>query len=155
MNMVCELRSGIKGDSEHQASRADFVNKVYCEACNENGLKICSPDDFTAWKDYLDGKIGEAELEVRVKDELSSLSKMFQKYTVIDGKASLEKEKENRAHRAKQANTIYKSACSEHHLEECFFGDFLNWSRYVEGSISESEFAEIVRAEAIKLSEAE
>lgn len=153
MNMACELRNVIQGGSENQADRADFANRIYCEVCQENGVKICSLENFTAWKDYLEGKIGESEFEVRAKEELSSFSKVFQKYTVVaEDKSPTEREEEKRREKAGRAANIYKSACREHGLSECFFNNFLAWSRYIEGSMTESEFSELVNKEAGELS---
>jgi hypothetical protein len=67
-------------------------------------------------------------------------SQTFGKYiNGKDGKQFSEEEKQKRD-RAKKANRIYKQVCEDIGLKACFFSNFGEWSEYVDGRMSESEF---------------
>ncbi len=59
-------------------------------------------------------------------------------------------EKEQRRKRAKRANEIFRAISRDAGLDSSFFDKFLIWSDYVEGKLSEEEYAEKVREEVEK-----
>lgn len=57
--------------------------------------------------------------------------------------------------RAKRANKIYKQACDQAGLQSCFFNNFVHWSDYVGGKISEDKFREETASIARQMAESE
>jgi len=148
---VSKLPEGtIALDGVHRALRA---NGLYSKICEENGLKIVSWQSFEAWKEYVDGKIDESQLNSRAKVELEELARTFGKYVVADKDNEhkhLQKENE-KLERAKQANKIYRRVCAETGMKVSFFQDFSSWSDFVEGKITETEFYQRARSEVEKM----
>lgn len=129
--------------TEVQRQRVIQANKVYCKACEENGIKVCSWENFTGWKDYVDGRINESQLSAIAEDELKQFRETFGKYTVVSNEPSSETDEEAlKLERSKLANKIYRKVCTDSGLSFCFFKNFSTWSDYVQGKIGESEFLE-------------
>ncbi|MDR3568729.1 MAG: hypothetical protein P4L43_11945 [Syntrophobacteraceae bacterium] len=42
--------------------------------------------------------------------------------------------------RAKKAGRIYRKVCEDLRLDACFFSNFVEWTEYVEGRMSDDEF---------------
>ena len=151
-NMACSMANLPPVMTDAQRERAIFANKVYCKACQENRLKICSWDNFSAWRDYVDGKIGETELAEKAQDELKSFTETFRKYTIVSEEESRGTEREDlRRGRAKHANDIYRKVCVDSGLSHCFFKNFSDWTDYVDGGIGEAEFVEKARAQVDRM----
>jgi hypothetical protein len=133
---------------EAREKREAQASEFYCSECRKSGMKVSSWQDFDAWLEYVDGSIGDTQLEERAKSEIAQFSKVFGKYLIIerDDQKHSDEEEEKRK-RAKRANKIYKQVCADAGLTVCFFHGFLSWSDYVEGKISEAEFYEKARAE--------
>jgi hypothetical protein len=132
------------GSREERVVRA---NEIYREICRITGLKVSEWQDFPAWAEYVDGKIGETQLGEKAKTELEQFSRSFGKYVVIQTEDHKHEEEEETKKRAKQANKIYRMMCREAGLMVCFFHDFTSWSEYVEGKIDDAEFTERVKRE--------
>jgi hypothetical protein len=133
--------------------RATQAYDFYFELCGEVGLKVVSWQDFQAWKDYVDGRINETQLDSEARLELHELARSFGKYIVVDKneeRKHLEEEEEQRQ-RAKQANQIYRRVCSEVGFKLSFFQDFKSWSDYVEGRITEAEFYDRAKTEVNRM----
>ena len=134
--------------------RASMANGLYSQICEENGLKVVSWQSFEAWKEYVDGKIDESQLNSKARAELEELSRDFGKYVVANKDEEhkhLQDEKE-KLERAKQANRIYRQVCAETGMKVSFFQDFSSWSDFVEGKITENEFYQRARSEVEKMS---
>jgi len=137
--------------TEVRASQAD---EFYCSECQKSGLKVSSWQDFSAYMEFVDGKIEEAQLSERAKTEMLQFYKDFGKYLVIEKEDSKHSdEEEERKKRAKRATKIYKEICKENGLTVCFFHGFISWSEYVEGKIGETEFYERARSEVGRMAE--
>ena len=137
--------------AESKKKRAGRANEIYGETCKESGVKISAWEDFPAWADFVDGKIGEVQLKERAKTELEQFSSTFGKYVVIEKEDLKHAEEDERKKRAKQANKIYRKMCNDAGMTFCFFHDFNTWSQYVEGKLDDTEFAERVKTEMAKL----
>lgn len=154
MKTACNVTDLPEAMNDIERERAVYANKVYCKACDENGIKICSWENFSAWKEYVDGNIGEEQLVEKAEEELKTFSDTFKKYTVPkEEDLSASKQKEMEQSRVKQANKTYKRLCVESGLNLCFFKDFSSWKDYVHGSLSEAEFVEKAREEAKKMAD--
>jgi hypothetical protein len=153
VNRACDHSNVPEEMSEVQKERAIHANKVFCKACEENGLKVCSWENFSAWKEFVDGKIGENQLVEQAEDELKQFRDTFQKYTIVSSEEvdQTSKEKDVRNERAKLANKLYKKACTDSGMNNCFFKDFGTWSDYVHGKIGETEFLEKAEMEVKKM----
>lgn len=138
--------------SEAEKERADKANQVFRKACEERGLKVSAWQDFSAWKQYVEGEIGEAQLSDKVKEELEDFTKSFGKYMVVEKQEDKAAKKEDeKRERARLATAIYKKVCAETGMKLCFFNNFGVWSDFVEGKIGEMEFTEKARQESAKL----
>ncbi|MGV8074919.1 MAG: hypothetical protein AB2L11_10240 [Syntrophobacteraceae bacterium] len=154
MKTPSEVTNFSKAMSNIERDRAVFANKVYCKACDENCIKICSWENNPAWREFVDGRIDEDQLVKKAEEELKSFSETFKKYTVVrEEDLSVSKQKDVERERAKIANKIYKRLCTEFALTPCFFKDFANWNDFVHGNISEGEFVAKAKEEAEKMAE--
>jgi hypothetical protein len=139
---------------EEREDRADQANEFCGDECRKNRMKVSSWKDFTAWKEYVDGKISDTQLAEKAKMEIAEFSRVFGKYIVIEkAEDKHSDEEEEKKKRAKRANKIYREVCAETNLNVCFFHGFISWSDYVEGRITESEFYERARAEIKQMAE--
>lgn len=140
--------SGV-GRTSNDIQRALRANGLYSEICAENGLKVVAWYTFEAWKEYVDGKIDESQLNSKAKVELEELSRTFGKYVVADKDDEQKnlREKKEKLDRARQANRIYRKVCAEAGVQVSFFQDFSSWSDFVEGKISEADFYQRAREE--------
>ena len=140
-----EHEEAVKSERE----RTIRANEVCRKACEERGVKVASWHHFQAWKEYVDGKIGDSQLTDKARSEMEQFSGSFGIYLVIERKEDPDqlKKEEEKKKRAKQANQIYRKVCQEAGIKVCFFNDFGSWSNYVEGKITESEFYEKAKLE--------
>jgi len=128
--------------------RATQANEFYCKECRESGLKVSTWQDFSAYLEFVDGKIEETQFAEKAKTEMLQFYKDFGKYLVIEKEENKHsEEEEERKKRAKRATKIYKEICRESNMTVCFFQGFISWSEYVEGKITEAEFYERARSE--------
>ncbi len=132
-----------------RAERIIRANELYTQACEERGVNFAAWHRFQAWKEYVEGTIGEGQLGDRAKVEMSDLLKSFGKYVVIDSKAESKgaEEKEEKRKRARKANEIYRKVCKDVGVGLFFFEDFSSWSDFVEGKMNEEEFYKRARME--------
>jgi hypothetical protein len=138
----------MKEETEDRAGQAD---EVYCEACEENGVKVSSWQEFDAWKEYVDGKIDEQILADKAETELAEFTKSFGKYLVIEKEDPTPSENGEKKERVKRANRIYRKLCDATGLTFCFLNGFGAWSDFVDGKISEVEFLEKAKLEVEKM----
>lgn len=142
----------LEGLIDMEKERAIKANEVYRKVCEERGIKVSSWQDFSAWKEYVNGEIGETQFTEKVKTELEDFAKSFGKYMVVEKKdTTADKEEEDKKDRAKRANAIYKKVCEEAGLSLCFFNNFSTWSDYVKGQIDDSDFAQKAQQEVLKM----
>ncbi|HOV85144.1 MAG TPA: hypothetical protein PLM79_02210 [Syntrophobacteraceae bacterium] len=135
-----------------EGERAEAANRICCRACDATGVKVSSWEQFDAWKQYVDGKIEEAELTEQARRELDEFSTVFGKYLVIEQEQPKQTDKEaEKKKRARRANAIYREVCREAGLSVYFFHDFLSWSDFVAGNIGESEFYDRARREVMEI----
>jgi hypothetical protein len=153
MNDACFTDNLPKAMKDVEKERALFAKEVYCKACEENGIKVCTFESFPGWREYVEGEIGESELSQRAQEELADFRKTFFKYTIIyrEEEQTSRNEDEGKKHRQKAANKIYQKLCKEYGLRQCFFTEFNAWSEYVQGRLGEAEFMERARQEAAKM----
>lgn len=139
--------------SVDEEKRTEMANEVYCKACEESGLKVASWEKFAAWQEYVDGKIDDAQLVERVRQEMEQFADRFGKYLVVEKEDPIpfKKEQEKRE-RARQANKTYKKVCEEAGIDVCFFSNFSTWSEYVQGGMSDADFYDKAKVEVRKLS---
>jgi len=144
-----DLNRPVKSDEE----RTLQANEVCGRACEESGVKVSSWRHFAAWKEYVDGTIGESQLAEKAKTEMEEFSKSFGKYLIVASKddSASSSEEEEKKNRAKRANKIYRKVCSEAGMKVYFFHDLASWIDFVEGKISESEFYERAKLEIGKM----
>ncbi len=142
-------KEGGQGDASVK-SREEKAEKITCRACEESGLKVSSWEDFSAWQDFVDGKITEDELVEKAREELDRFSSKFGKYLVIK-KEEPPREDPDKKKRVKRANKIYKDVCDKGGIELCFFSNFSTWKDFVEGKMDEDEFHEKAKIELEKL----
>jgi len=153
MDKTCHTKDIQANLSEVETERATHANRVYCEACQESGVKNCSWETSPAWQEYVEGKIGESELSDRAKKELQGVSDTFMKYTKLEKglDGSQVREEAILRERAKQANKIYRRVCAESGENNCFFNQFATWSDFVKGNIDEKELDSRAREEIEKM----
>lgn len=137
-----------------EKERAEQAQKLYCDVCEESGLKVSSWQHFDAWKEYVDGKVNETVLAERAETELAEFAKSFGKYLVIEKEDPTPSEDDEKKQRAKRANRIYRKLCEASGLTLCFLSSFSTWSDFVEGRITEEEFLEQAKLEVEKMVQA-
>ena len=137
--------------SEGIEDRAEQAGEVYCEACEEKGIKVSSWQEFDAWKEYVDGKIDEQILADKAETELAEFGKTFGKYLVIEKEDPTPSDGGEKKERVKHANRIYRKLCDATGLTLCFLNGFGTWSDFVDGKISEPEFLEKAKLEVEKM----
>jgi hypothetical protein len=132
---------------EGSEDRAEKAGEAYCEACEGSGVKVSSWQEFDAWQNYVEGEIDESTLTDKAQTELAEFARTFGKYLVIDKKDPTSSDDAEKKQRVKRANGIYRKLCDATGLKLCFFSDFITWSDYVEGKISEQEFLTKAKSE--------
>jgi hypothetical protein len=144
-------RSEEKSMTKEEKERAEQANQVYCEACEEKGIKVSSWKNFDAWNEFVDGAVSETVLTDKAEVELAEFAKRFGKFLVIEKEDPTRSDDTEKKERVKRANRIYRRLCEAAGLTFCFFNNFATWSDYVEGKISESEFLEESNLEVEKM----
>jgi hypothetical protein len=137
--------------TQEQEERSEQAQQVYCDACEESGLKVSSWENFDAWKEFVDGNVDETVLTEKAQTELEEFAKSFGKFLVIDKEDPTHSDDAEKKERAKRANKIYRKLCEAAGLTLCFFNSFSTWSDFVEGRITESEFLEQAKLEIDKM----
>jgi|SRR5208283_255044 len=106
----------------------------------------CSP--------FATGDMGQNPMDEQARRSFElQHSQAFGKYlSDKDGGEKFSEEERMRRERAKKANRIYKKVCEDLHMNACFFNNFGEWSKYVEGKMSDAEFHghAIARAQQMK-----
>lgn len=140
-----------QGLTKEEQERAEQAQKLYCDVCEERGLKVSSWQNFDGWKEYVDGKVNETVLTEKAQEELVEFAKSFGKYLVIEKEDPTTSGDAEKRQRAKRANRIYRKLCEAAGLKLCFLNSFGTWSDFVEGRITESEFLEQAKLEVEKM----
>ncbi|MFP5213508.1 MAG: hypothetical protein ACLGPL_09030 [Acidobacteriota bacterium] len=143
---VRDIPSELNGSQKERAAEA---NRTYCKVCEESGMQTCSWRSLDAWQEFVDGKIGQYQLQEKARNDLRHLGGLSATVEV-----EIITDESLRKNRAKLANRMYRKVCEEAGLGSCFFANFGTWSDYVQGRIGESEFIEGAKLEAQKLIEA-
>ena len=133
--------------------RVKKANKTYCDAHEQEGVKVCSWENMPGWQKFLKGEITETQLSDEAKEELAELDQAFGKYLRNEGDKDLpEPAKDDPlGEKVRIANKIYKKACVDSGKSLCFFKNFATWQQFVHGEIGESEFYERTREEILKI----
>lgn len=148
MNITEKREARIESLPPSQKERAIHAKKTYCRACEEYGVKACSWDSFSGFQDYVNGRIGENELNDRASEDIRNFTQTFGKYTVVEKEEAADPAPESDTKtKARAANKVYKQLCAESGMSGCFFNGFGAWSDYVQGKIDEAEFSEKARME--------
>lgn len=141
-----------EGASATQEERARQADEMYRKLCDELGMRVCSWQEFGAWQEYVEERIGDTQLAEKAKNELQKFSSTFGKYLVVEKAEPVEtEEKAAKKERTKKANKIYKQVCDETGIEVCFFNNFSTWSEYVDGKMDDAEFYEKAKSEMTKI----
>ena len=133
--------------------RVKKANKTYCDAHEQEGVKVCSWENMPGWQKFLKGEITETQLSDEAKEELAELDQAFGKYLRNEEDKDLpELAKEGPlAEKMTIANKIYRKVCVDSGMSLCFFKNFATWQQFVHGEIGESEFYERAREEIRKI----
>ena len=135
--------------------RVKKANKTYCDAHEQEGVKVCSWENMPGWQKFLKGEITETQLSEEAKKELAELDQAFGKYLRNEGEGDEdlpELAKEGPlAEKMRIANRIYRKVCVDSGMSLCFFKNFAAWQQFVHGEIGESEFYEKAREEIRKI----
>jgi len=111
-------------------------------------------NDIGASNPFGSGGPAGPQLDEQAKAQFENVSRAFNPFVaVVKEEAKPSQEEEERKERAKRANKIYRQVCSEAGLNSCFFNNFVNWSDYVGGKISEAEFREMALSQARKMAD--
>ncbi|SPF46696.1 conserved hypothetical protein [Syntrophobacter sp. SbD1] len=105
-------------------------------------IATCSP--------FASSDMGQNPVNERASGGFDQYSHTFGKYlSDKEGGKKFSEEEKLMRERAKKANRIYKQVCEDLQLDACFFSNFDEWSKYVEGKMSDAEFQghAIVRAQ--------
>ena len=130
-----EVGKGLTGDEKERAMRA---NAIYCRACEESGIKVCSWETMPGWQEFVNGEISESQLSEKAGQELNQFASVFSKYTIPTPETGRDEEDDRRS-RARTANKVYKKACTDSGKNLCFFQNFTAWSDFVNGTIDEAD----------------
>ncbi len=57
-------------DDTNRRERAKKANKIYRKVCNEAGIDPCFFNNFSAWSDYVKGKMSDAEFDHKTRKAL-------------------------------------------------------------------------------------
>lgn len=149
----CRGPGDLEGFSHGEKERAVRAGEIYSRLCEEAGIGSLCFENFEAWKAFVEGEIGESQLNEEARKEVEEFSRSFGKYLMVDSREDRrqEREEEEKRERARRANKIYRKVCSECGMQVCFFQDFSSWSDYVEGRISDEAFEQRARAEIEKI----
>ena len=102
---------------------------------------------------FASGDIGQFPVNEQAATSFEQYSHTFEKFlSDKDGEKKSSEEEKLMRERAKKANRIYKKVCEDLQMNGCFFNNFGEWSKYVEGRMSDAEFHghAIARAQQMK-----
>ncbi len=100
------------------------------------------------------GGTGQGPLDEQSMRGFEQYSQTFSKYlSDKDEHKKFSEEEKLKRDRAKKANRIYKQICDDVGLKACFFSNFGDWSEYVDGRISETEFHSLATTKAHQMKE--
>ncbi len=57
-------------EDEEKKERIKRANRIYKDVCAQEGVSLCFFSNFSVWKDFVEGKISEEELEKEALMEL-------------------------------------------------------------------------------------
>lgn len=135
-----------------EQERVKKANKTYCDAHEQEGVKVCSWENMPGWQKFLKGEITESQLSDEAKEELAELDQAFGKYLRNEGDQDLPEPPKDSplGEKVRIANKIYRKACVDSGMSLCFFKNFATWQQFVHGEIGESEFYEKAREEILE-----
>ncbi len=68
----------IRKDDDHEEAkkreRARQANRIYRQVCDEAHIAVCFFRNFSAWSDYVEGKIGDSEFREKAKLEIEKMA---------------------------------------------------------------------------------
>ncbi|MGA2734966.1 MAG: hypothetical protein ABSG35_20505 [Syntrophobacteraceae bacterium] len=136
-----------------EQERVKKANKTYCDAHEQEGVKVCSWENMPGWQKFLKGEITESQLSDEAKEELAELDQAFGKYLRNEGDQDLPEPPKDSplGEKVRIANKIYRKACVDSGMSLCFFKNFATWQQFVHGEIGESDFYERAREEILKI----
>ncbi len=145
------IQSSQRQDDQKRA-KVSYANKLCCHLSKDMGMEICSWESLPGWRDYVDGKIDEVELNTKAESEIAVYQGEFKGFKPVKKSGdNIDPQKR----RMKIANKIYQKICTTSGNSFCFFKNFASWSDYVNGHITEDEFIESARLEMLKIQEAQ
>ena len=131
--------------------RAIFATKVFCRLCEAHKIKSCSWEKAPAWIEYVDGKIDETELSRTADANVRDFAQILSDYGELKMPVTDVPIQDQKTHRARIANRIYRNACTKSGLNHCFFKNFATWSEYVNGVINEDDLIESAIFEVLEM----
>jgi hypothetical protein len=131
--------------------RAIFAAKVFCRLSEEHKINTCSWEKSPAWKDYVEGKIDEAELSRSVESSVRGFVETIRQGEEFQTPLLNPSHEDQKARRVKVANRIYRNACAKSGQNKCFFKNFTAWSEFVNGIIDENTFIETALFEVLDM----
>ena len=98
-------------------------------------------DSMPASSPFIGGYTGQNPVDRQTAENIGQYSVHFDDgFPDSDGDRKFSEEDKLMRQRARKANRIYRQVCEDLQLDACFFGNFGEWSEYVEGRMSDDEF---------------
>lgn len=72
--LVIEKEDPTDSRASDRMERVRQANRIYRKVCEENAMKLCFFSNFSAWSDYVEGRIEDAEFTRRARLELEKMT---------------------------------------------------------------------------------
>jgi len=71
--IVTEKDTSVEKEKDARQVKVKAANKIYKKACTDSGRSLCFFKDFNSWQDFVDGRIGDAELYNKAVEEIEKM----------------------------------------------------------------------------------
>lgn len=72
---IQDQQHGAEDEEAGKRERAKLANKIYKQACADEGLSVCFFSDFSSWSEYVAGEIEDHEFYGRAKTEIEKVAR--------------------------------------------------------------------------------